>query len=84
MKIRHALQNVHAIAIETAPFIYYVEKHPTYGEKIRNVFQVIEQMNIPIVASTITLTEVLTKPIKTGDVHLVNIYRAFLSHHKAI
>lgn len=84
MKIRDALQSIRTITIETAPFIYYVEKHPLYGVKIRGVFQIIEQTNIQIVTSTITLTEVLTKPIKNGDAQLVNIYRGLLSRHKSI
>lgn len=39
MKLRDALGDVGTLGIETAPFIYFVEKHPTYVDRMRAIFQ---------------------------------------------
>ncbi len=84
MKIEVALQKVDVLAIETAPFIYYVENHPLYSDKLDLIFKIVEATNIKIVASTITLTETLVKPLKNSDNQTINAYRELLMRHKSI
>lgn len=84
MKIEVALQKVDVLAIETAPFIYYVENHPIYSDKLDLIFKIVEAMSIKIVASTITLTETLVKPLKNSDNQTVKAYRELLMRHKSI
>lgn len=63
MKISDALKDVRRLGIETAPYIYYVENHPVYADKMDVIFQTVELNGIEIHTSAITLTEVLIKPI---------------------
>lgn len=47
------------ICIDTAPFIYFIEKDPKYLDIIRPLFAEIDAGKIHAVTSTITLLEVL-------------------------
>ena len=42
MKISDAFNGISKLAIDTAPIIYFVEKHPDYLQKVRYVFQRID------------------------------------------
>ena len=59
MKIAEALTGVAHLGVDTAPFIYLIEKHPVYLERVRSIFTRIAQGNITGVSSVVTLTEVL-------------------------
>ncbi|MEP7285879.1 MAG: type II toxin-antitoxin system VapC family toxin [Chloroflexota bacterium] len=78
MIIRDALQNITQIGIDTAPLIYFVEKHPVYFDRIKTVIQHITQGSSAGVSAALTLTEVLTQPIKIGRTDLVNEYEDIL------
>ena len=78
MKIADALTGVGRLAVETAPFIYYVERHATYVDKMRAIFVHVNQGRIEVITSTVTLTEVLTKPLKAKDHILIKNYREML------
>ncbi|MEP7294185.1 MAG: hypothetical protein ABI835_20525 [Chloroflexota bacterium] len=67
MKISDALKNVQLLYVETAPFIYFVEKYPVYIERMHSIFQHVSSGNLEIVTSAITLTETLTKPLREDD-----------------
>lgn len=84
MKVSEALKNVQSLGVDTSPYIYYVESHQTYVEKMDAIFKIIEVEIIKISTSTITLTEALTKPIKTDDLALINMYRELLTNTDAI
>lgn len=78
MKISDALKDVRRLGIETAPYIYYVENHPVYADKMDVIFQTVELNGIEIHTSAITLTEVLVKPIQAHDHPLIASYREML------
>lgn len=78
MKISTALKGVSRLGIETAPFIYFVERHPTYLPKVRDIFRQIDQGKFEGVSSMITLVEVLTQPLKMGNSTLEMEYRNIL------
>ncbi len=59
-----ALEHVDRLGIDSAPIIYFIEQHPRYIELLDTVFERIDSGAITGVASVITLTEVLTHPIK--------------------
>jgi predicted nucleic acid-binding protein len=84
VKISDALSSIKVLYVETAPFIYYTERHPVYVAKMRSVFLRIHQGQIEIFTSTITLTEVLTKPLKAGDKRLVDDYHEMLENTQNI
>lgn len=79
MKISDALKGVQRLGVETAPYIYYVENHPTYADKVDAIFQIVESRAIEIKTSVITLTETLMKPIQAGDQPLIDAYRELLT-----
>ena len=58
------LKGIDSIAIDTAPFIYYIEEHKSYIQAIDPLFTHISQGHIFAYTSLITLIEVLTKPIE--------------------
>jgi predicted nucleic acid-binding protein len=78
MKISDALNNVQLIGIETAPFIYYVEQNPTYLDRMRAIFQMVDSGVAQVITSVITLTEVLIMPIQTGHAQYEQEYRDML------
>ncbi|MGA7341055.1 MAG: hypothetical protein WBE72_07795 [Terracidiphilus sp.] len=47
---------------DTAPLIYFIEKHPAYLSLIRPFFEAMERGEIQVVTSTLTLAEVLVHP----------------------
>ena len=78
MKISDALEGVQRLYTETAPLIYYVEEHPKYVAKMDAIIEAIEDRPIEAVSSVITLTEVLTRPLKLGNARLEREYRDIL------
>jgi len=55
------------VGLDTAPLIYFLERHPVYLPLIGPFFEAIERGEIEIVTSTITLTEVLVHPLRHQD-----------------
>ncbi|HKI38570.1 MAG TPA: PIN domain-containing protein [Gemmataceae bacterium] len=68
------------IGLDTAPLIYYLEGHPDWGPLVRPLFdtRIIPGTNVAVTA-TITLAEVLVKPLRSGRADLVASYRTFLT-----
>jgi predicted nucleic acid-binding protein len=79
VKISDALKDIQRLGVETAPYIYYVENHPIYADKMDAIFEIIQAEIIAITSSVITLTETLTKPIQVGDQTLIEIYKELLT-----
>jgi predicted nucleic acid-binding protein len=77
-KLDDALAGVTALAFDTAPFIYFVERHPAYVDLVREIFRRVDAGAIAGYSSAITLTEVLTKPKQTGDAAIADAYRRIL------
>ena len=72
------------ICIDTAPFIYFIEKDPKYLSIVRPIFAEIDAGNIEAVTSTITLLEVLVLPFKTANESLAEEYREILLHAEGL
>jgi hypothetical protein len=49
----------HTVGLDTAPLIYFIEKHPQYFPTVRPFFEAVERGDIQIITSTLTLTEVV-------------------------
>jgi predicted nucleic acid-binding protein len=84
MKLETSLTNVGTRAIDTAPFIYYLESSATYLARVDTVFNDVGKGRIQAYTAAITLTEVLTKPIKEGNHQLQTSYRNMLVATKGI
>lgn len=82
MKIADALSKVKRIYIEAAPLIYYVEENTTYVERMDAIIAAIENQTAEAISSVITLTEVITHPLRLGKSQLVREYRDILLHEK--
>jgi predicted nucleic acid-binding protein len=68
------------VALDTAPVIYFIEKHPVYYSKLLPFFEAVHRGDIQAVTSTLTLTEVLVVPFRTGNLSLVADYTDILLH----
>ena len=78
MKISASLAGARRLYIETAPFIYFIEKHPGFVDKLRQVFRTVDVGQIEVTTSVVTLVDTLTKPMKTGDKVVEQGYRTLL------
>lgn len=67
------------VAVDTAPFIYFIEKHPRYVDLVRTFIKAVNDGEITAFTSVMTLLEVLVIPLKQGDQKLVQQYRDILS-----
>lgn len=56
-----------ASLLDTAPVIYYVEKHPTYLELVTPVFNRIDAALLTAITSPVTLAECLVAPYRLGS-----------------
>ncbi len=69
------------VGLDTAPIIYFLERHPDYGPLVRPLFEArIEAGTNTAVTSTISLAEVLVKPLSTGRNDLIAAYRDLLTN----
>jgi len=66
------------VGLDTAPLIYFVEKHPIYLKVVRPVFAAVEIGDIEAITSTITLLEVLVHPLRTNNTSLAKKYKDIL------
>jgi predicted nucleic acid-binding protein len=63
------------VGLDTAPLIYFIEQNEAYLELVRAFFGAMSQGEFQVVTSTLTLTEVLVHPLRSGNVELAEQYR---------
>ena len=68
------------IFFDTAPFIYYFEDNPNYGQLINQLLSSIYENNSSFVTSYITYIELITKPKQLGRDDIVAKYRDFFTN----
>ncbi|MCC8109480.1 MAG: twitching motility protein PilT [Planctomycetes bacterium] len=68
------------VGLDTAPLIYFIEKHPEYHPRVRPFFQAVEQGVFEVVTSTITIAEVLVHPFRRNNVALAKTYMDILQN----
>jgi predicted nucleic acid-binding protein len=81
-KVADALSGVTRLGLDTAPIIYFVEQNPAYVNTVRAIFNRIDSGKLEGFTSVITLTEVLTVPIRDSDTATENIYRTRLLYSR--
>jgi predicted nucleic acid-binding protein len=81
-RLDEALRDITALAFDTAPLIYFVERHPAYLDVMRAVLHRVEAGIITGYSSVVTLTEVLTLPIRVGSTAVAQAYRDVLLHSR--
>ena len=64
--------------VDSAPIIYVLEEHTEFAPIFRPVFEAHENGLVRLAVTTVTLAEVLTGPLRTGDEVLAERYRSTL------
>ena len=62
------------VAVDTGPFIYWMEDHQQFAELVAPVFAGAEKNDVQLVTSTLTLMEVLVLPLRLGRTTLAKQY----------
>ncbi len=78
MNLRDALENVQRLFLDTAPAIYFLERHPVYFSRMEALFRIRREKRIIVVTSPITLAECLIHPMKRGMTDLAESYRRLI------
>ena len=71
--------SIQRLGIDTSPFIYFLERHPLFASAVRSFFERAERGELTLVTSTVTLTEVLTKPLAENADAIATAYRSILT-----
>ncbi len=66
------------VGLDTAPIIYYIERHSLYIEMLRPFFQAVNKGECALVTSVMSLLEVLVIPIRLDNADLARQYRDIL------
>jgi len=82
MRLDDALTDIAALGFDTSPFIYLVERHPTYVDVMREVVRRVDTGAIAGYSSVVTLTEALTLPKRLGNTTIEQAYRDILLHSR--
>jgi len=78
-RMEDALAGVTRIGLDTMSLIYYVETNSKYVALMDEIFDRITDRRLRGVASTITLMEVLVKPLGLSEAALADQYRDLLT-----
>lgn len=63
------LRKHHRVGIDTSPFIYAAENHPVYAVAAKDIFIWIATERSLGITSTLTMTELLVLPYRSGRAH---------------
>jgi len=78
MSWAEALHDVDRVFLDTAPVIYFLERHPKYYEPMAGFFRFRAERHITVVTSPITLAECLVHPINRRLEPLVAAYKRLM------
>jgi predicted nucleic acid-binding protein len=72
LKFRRSIEKHRVVGLDTAPLIYFIEDMTPYADLLNPVFDRLESHALAAVTSTITLAEILTKPLVDKNFTLVD------------
>jgi predicted nucleic acid-binding protein len=72
------------IFLDTAPFIYYFERHPDFFPSLDSLFAQLYATGAQAITSIITYIELTTHPARLGRIKLVRKYRDYLTNSENI
>lgn len=78
MILTEALRQIRTIFLDTAPIIYFIEAHDQFGPLVKQVVEFMSENRIQGFTSVLTLSEVLPKPVETGNDELADKFKAYL------
>jgi predicted nucleic acid-binding protein len=67
------------IFFDTNLFIYLLEDHGGRGARVKEIVERMSERHDELLTSTLTLAEVLVKPLSTGDIDWANRYESLLN-----
>lgn len=70
----------HLVALDTLPIISFIAQEAPYAELLHLLFFAIAQGKIRAVTSTVTLVEVLVRPLREKNSELATQYQDILMH----
>lgn len=79
-----ALADHTRIGLDTSPFIYLFERHPTYFASVENLFDYLKTPPRQGVTSIITLIEACVQPQRLGRNDLVRVYEQALLNARQV
>ena len=79
-RIDDLLKENNLIFLDTAVFIYHFEANPHYLPTTKTIFKNIEAGKIQGLTTTITLAEIVTKPLENGQIEAVEDYKYLLNN----
>lgn len=82
MVIQHFSSKV--VCLDTAPLIYFIEGHSSYQPVLARLFDFNERGGFSFLTSTVTLLEVLVKPLREGQATIAKQYKDILTSAKGI
>ena len=78
MNVDSTLIGVSKIFLDTAPVVYFVEKHPIYSLLVSAFVQKVDAGHITAFISPITLAECLVLPYRNNQLKLIKDFKALL------
>lgn len=67
------------VGLDTAPLIYFIEGSSSYQPVLTRLFELNDKGSISFVTSTITLLEVLVRPLREQQSGIASQYRSILA-----
>ena len=68
------------VFLDTAPLIYFMEGHSPYQAALARLFKFNDAGGFTFLTTTITLLEVLVKPLREGNTAIAQQYRNILTY----
>ncbi len=75
---RKVLLQLQRVFLDSAPLIYHLEDIEPYSMLTAEVFTALARGNLEGILSTVSITELLTKPFKDGKDEQIAIFEAFI------
>ena len=72
------------LGIDTVVFIYFMERHPQFHDRVRRLFESAAAGERELVTSALTLLEVLVVPYRAGNLGVAERYEALLSRSRGL
>jgi predicted nucleic acid-binding protein len=72
------------VALDTAPFIYFIEEHPDFVPLVAPVFEDVAAGRREVATSGLTLLEVLVVAYRAGNLALAERYEALLTRSRGV
>jgi predicted nucleic acid-binding protein len=67
------------VFLDTAPLIYFIEGHSVYQSILSSLFEFNDKGGFSFVTSSVTLLEVMVKPLREGQKAIAEQYRDILT-----